>query len=165
MRAACLFAALPLLSLLAGCGFTPMYANPHTVAGLSAIEVQEPKGRLGRLLHEDLDDALGRDKAAKAAYRLELAVDQTRGARGLSLQDVSRYYDVALAVHYTLRSTADGKVVDSGDVSSQVSYDDSGRPYADIQADQDAQERLAADAARRIQVRLGAWFAHQTPTP
>lgn len=146
-------------ALLGGCGFTPMYANPRAVAGLAGVEVIEPKGRLGHLLHEDLDDALGRDKGAAPAYRLELAVDQTRGARGLTLQDVSRYYDVGVTVRYTLRAVADGKVVDTGEVSTQVSYDDSGQAYADIMAAQDAQARAASDAARRIQLRLAAYMA------
>ncbi|HWF01629.1 MAG TPA: LPS assembly lipoprotein LptE [Caulobacteraceae bacterium] len=157
LRPALIGAAL----LLTGCGFTPMYANPHTVAGLAGIEVVEPHGRFGHLLHEDLDDALGRDKSAQPAYRLELVVDQTRGARGLTREDVSRYYDVGVTVRYVLRATADGKTLDSGEISTQVSYDDSGQAYADIMAAQDAQARAASDAARRIQLKLASYMARQ----
>lgn len=166
MRQATIPAALLLLgAALTGCGFTPLYANPHTVAGLGSIEVIEPQGRLGHLLHEDLDDALGRQKGEAPAWRLELALTQTRGPRGLSLQDVSRYYDVRLTVQYTLRSTATGTVAASGEVSTQVSYDDSGAAYADIAAAQDAQGRVAVDAARRIQLKLAAWMSRPTTTP
>ena len=166
MRQVLVIAGLVLLGAgLSGCGFTPLYANPRTVAGLGSIEVVEPQGRLGHLLHEDLDDAFGRQKGEPPAWRLELALTQTRGPRGLSLQDVSRYYDVGLTVQYTLRSTATGKVAASGAVSTQVSYDDSGASYADIAAAQDAQGRVAADAARRIQLKLAAWMSRAPSNP
>ena len=166
MRRLLLTAGLLLLGGgLTGCGFTPLYANPRTAAGLGSIEVVEPQGRLGHLLREDLDDAFGRQKGEAPAWRLELALSESRGPRGLTREDVSRYYDVGLTVQYTLRSMATGKVAATGAVSSQVSYDDSGAPYADIAAARDAQGRVAADAARRIQLKLAAWMARPTANP
>jgi LPS-assembly lipoprotein len=159
-----LIAALSLALAGAGltaCGFTPLYATPGVSSGLTAIEVQAPHGRVGYLLREDLDDALGHDKDAKPAYRLEIVLVQTRGPRGLTLTDVAEYYDLGVTVQYALVSADTGKVVKRGQVTSQVSYDDSGAPYADISAGQDAQSRIASDAARRIQIQLAAWMAHQ----
>jgi LPS-assembly lipoprotein len=157
-------AALALLApSMAGCGFTPMYATPGVSRGLAGIEVAAPHGRVGYLLREDLDDALGRDKGAPAAYRLDLVLVQSRGPRGLTLSDVAEYYDVGLTVQYKLTSLATGKAVYAGKVSSQVSYDDSGQAYADISAAQDAQSRIASDVARRIQVELAAWMTRQAP--
>jgi LPS-assembly lipoprotein len=153
-----------LAPLLGACGFTPLYATPGLSKGLAAIEVQVPQGRVGYLLREDLDDALGHDKDAQPAYRLQLALVQTRGPRGLTLTDVAEYYDLGVTVQYTLVSTDSGKVVTKGQVTSQVSYDDSGQAYADIAAGQDAQTRIASDAARRIQIQLAAWLARQTPS-
>ena len=148
---------------LAGCGFTPLYAKPQVTQGLSRINVVSPSGRVGFLLGEDLDDDLGRDKDAEPAYRLEMTLKQTRGQRGLTLSDVADYYDVGLSVHFSLVAAGTGKVVYSGDVASQVSYDDSGQAYADIAAAQDADARAAADAAQRIQIKLAAWLVRQPP--
>ncbi|HEX4742199.1 MAG TPA: LPS assembly lipoprotein LptE [Caulobacteraceae bacterium] len=148
---------------LAGCGFTPMYATPGVSAGLASIDVTAPHGRLGYLLREDLDDALGRDKSAPPAYRLELTMVQSRGPRGLNIADVADYYDLGLTVQYRLVSIVTGKVAASGAVTSQVSYDDTGQAYADIAAAQDAQGRVASDAAQRIQIQLASWMHRQAP--
>jgi LPS-assembly lipoprotein len=148
---------------LGGCGFTPLYGSPGAVQGLSRIAVTAPPGRVGYLIRENLDDALGRDKTAPAAYRLEMTLAETRGPRGLTRTDVADYYDVGLTVHYSLIAIETGKVVSTGSVASQVSYDDSGQAYADIAAAQDADSRIAADAARRIEIKIAAWMARQTP--
>jgi LPS-assembly lipoprotein len=148
---------------LAGCGFTPLYGAPRVTEGLSRIAVTAPPGRVGYLLREDLDDVLGRDKAAPVAYRLEMTLAETRGPRGLTRTDVADYYDVGLTVQYSLVVIGTGKVVSTGSVASQVSYDDSGQAYADIAAAQDADARIAADAARRIEIKIAAWMARQPP--
>lgn len=145
---------------LGGCGFTPLYATPGVSSGLANIQVAAPQGRGGYLLREDLDDALGHDKAQTPAWRLDYTLVQTRSPRGLNLADVADRYEVGLTVNYTLTSLATGKIVHTGQVVSQVSYDAATAPYAGITARQDAQERAASDAARRIQVQLAAWMAH-----
>ncbi|MBV8684772.1 MAG: hypothetical protein JO111_17995 [Caulobacteraceae bacterium] len=138
-----------------------MYATPGVSSGLASIDVDAPRGRLGYLLREDLDDALGRDKSAPPSYRLELTLVQSRGPRGLNRSDVAEYYDLGMTVQYRLISIATGKVAASGAVTTQVSYDDSGQAYADIAAAQDAQNRVASDAAQRIQVQLASWMHRQ----
>lgn len=154
-------AGLSFATALGGCGFTPLYATPGVSSGLATIDVNAPRGRLGYLLREDLDDALGRDKSAPPAYRLELTLVQSRGPRGLNINDVAEYYDLGLTVQYRLVSIATGKVAASGAVTSQVSYDDTGQAYADIAAAQDAQSRVANDAAQRIQMQLASWIHRQ----
>jgi LPS-assembly lipoprotein len=144
-----------------GCGFTPLYASPGVASGLPAIHVVPPEGRIGYLLREDLDDALAHDKSAPEAWRLEMTLVQTRDPRGLDINDVAERYDVGLTVKYTLTSIATGKVAHVGQVSTQVFYDEANAPYAGIAARQDAQERVASDAARRIQLDLAAWLARQ----
>jgi LPS-assembly lipoprotein len=148
-----------LASGLGGCGFTPLYATPGTASGLQSIAVVAPRGRVAYLLREDLDDALAHDKTAPPAWRLDLTVTQTRDPRGLTINNVAERYDVGLTVSYTLTAIATGKVVDTGQVTSQVSYDEASAPYAGIAARQDAQERAAYDAARRIQIKLATWMA------
>jgi LPS-assembly lipoprotein len=156
--------ALGLAPALGGCGFTPLYASPTARSELPAIQVVAPEGRVAYLLREDLDDVLGHDKTAPAVWRLDFTLVQTRDPRGLNLNDVAERYVVGVTVSYTLTSVATGKVAHSGQVSTEVFYDATDAPYAGIAARQNSQERVASDAARRIQIDLAAWMA-QHPVP
>lgn len=146
---------------LSGCGFTPLYATPGLSSGLSSVEVVAPQGRVAFLMREDLDDALGHDKTAAPQWRLNLIVNQNRDPRGLRLDDVAERYALTVTVDYTLTSIATGETLHSGQVTTQVSYDAADAPYAGIAARQNTQEKVASDAARRIQVDLAAWLAHR----
>ena len=90
-----------------------------------------------------------------------LNVDQSRDPRGLRVDNVAERYVITVTVDYTLTDTATGKISHKGQVTSQVSYDAADAPYAGIAARQDAQERAASDAARRIQVELASWMARR----
>ena len=165
MASRTLLATWPLAALtlaatsLGGCGFTPLYATPGVSPDLAAIDVVAPQGRVGFLLREDLDDALGHDKTAAPAWRLDMTVTQTRDPRGLSVTDVAERYVLGVGVKYSLTEIATGKVAHSGQVASHVSYDAADAPYAGIAARQDSQDRAASDAARQIQLDLAAWMA------
>ncbi len=74
---------------LAGCGFTPLYATPGVSPGLAAIEISAPKGRVGYLLREDLDDALAHNKDAAPRWRLDMEIVSARDPRGLRRDDVA----------------------------------------------------------------------------
>ncbi len=162
MKSARVLAAVALSTVAlgaAGCGFTPLYATPGVSSGLSSIQVVAPEGRVAYLLREDLDDALAHNKEAPPAYRLDFTVTETRGPRGLTINDVVERYELGITVTYTLTAVATGKIAHSGEVTSQVSYDESTQPYSGIAARQDTQDRAASDAARRIQLDLAAWMA------
>jgi LPS-assembly lipoprotein len=161
LRGKGLIAALVLAAAasLGGCGFTPLYADPGAVGGLTHIQVVAPQGRVGYLLREDLDDALGRAKGEAPKYRLEMVLNQVRQAHGLTANDTAQRYELDLTVIYTLIDISSGKVATTGQVSSDVSYDSTVQPYAGIAARQDTQNRLASDAAQKIQVQIAAWLA------
>jgi LPS-assembly lipoprotein len=152
-------AALALPAALGGCGFTPLYAEQGAAAGLSHIDVVAPDGRVGYLLREDLDDDLGLSKGDKPLYRLEMVFDQTRQAHGLTANATAQRYELDLKVTYTLTDLATGQIAHRGEVISFISYDSANQPYAGIAARQDTQNRLAADAAQKIQTELAAWMA------
>jgi LPS-assembly lipoprotein len=144
---------------LAACGFTPLYATPGVAPGLSAIDVVAPKGRVGELLREELDDALARRVGTPPAYRLELAYSTSRTGRGRREDAVVSRYEYGLGVDYRLVDAATGAAMKSGHVDSEVTYDSEDQPYAGIAAQQDAEARAAADAAHRIQLELASWLA------
>jgi LPS-assembly lipoprotein len=148
---------------LGGCGFTPLYAQTGLSGGLTHIQVVAPKGRVGYLLREDLDDQLGNAKGEAPRYRLEMVLNQVRQAHGLTANATAQRYELDLTVIYTLIDLSSGKVATTGQVISNVSYDSTVQPYAGIAARQDTQDRLAQDAAQKIEVQIAAWMAGRPP--
>jgi LPS-assembly lipoprotein len=144
---------------LSGCGFAPLYAQPGVVEGLGGISIDAPKGRVGYLLTHDLDDSFGRKLGEAPVYRLELLLTQSRLAHGLTANDTAQRYEMDLKVTYTLVEIASEKAIHTGVVYSTLSYDSVNQPYAGIQARSDVQDRLASDAAQKMETQIAAWLA------
>jgi LPS-assembly lipoprotein len=160
IAAAFAVAALP---LLAGCGFTPLYATTGVTPAMAKIEVITPEGRTGHLLSEDLQDdlAIARGEGETAKYRLVMSLDERRYARGLDYQQVASWYELSLRVSYSLIDIESGKTLTAGVMPVSVSYNDPNDPYAGIVAQQDGQTRVANEAAQRIRIAIAAYFADQ----
>ena len=166
MRGAALAICLALLApALGACGFTPLYATPGVTPAMAAIEVVTPEGRTGHLLSEDLQDDLAVNHDQPARYRLALAVDETRYARGLSTEQLATWYELSVRVSYSLIEVSSGKTLKTGMTPVSVSYDAANDPYAGIVAQQDGQKRAAAEAAQRIRIHIAAYLASQSGTP
>ncbi len=148
---------LMLLSLTS-CGFTPLYAVPGVASGLSTIAISAPQGRSGFLLRQSLGDAFAHDASAPTAYRLALSYNEQKIPRGVRVDSVANRYELVLTVGYIL-TTASGTPAKTGKVQASVTYDSADQPYASIAAEQDGQERAAAEAARQIQIELATWMA------
>ena len=146
---------------LASCGFTPLYATPGVVSGLSSVQVVAPDGRTGYLIREHLDDALAKNRGATPAYRMDLSLAEQRFPRGLRVDNVATRYEYVLTARYNLVHLPSGAAAKSGSVRVQLTYDSADQPYASIAAQQDVADRAAEEAARRIQLELAAWLAAQ----
>lgn len=160
--------ALALVALsMTACGFTPLYATPGVSPGLAAIETIAPTGRAGYLLREQLDDVLARDPGVPAAYRLTLAVKEQRYARGVRVDNIANRYELRMSVQWRLADAKTGAEIRKGSSEAAVTYDSADQPYAAIAAQNDGQERAAAEVARKIQLDLAAWLAGKAkgPTP
>lgn len=144
---------------LSGCGFRPLYAQPGVVSNLTAVDVVAPEGRAGFLLRQRLDDTLARNHDAAPAYRMNLTVRETRYPRGVRIDNVATRYEYVLTAGYTLSRLPNGEVAHKGVVRVELTYDSADQPYAAIAAHQDAEERAAQEAARRIGIELAAWLA------
>lgn len=153
--------ALAACLVLAGCGFTPLYATPDLGAGLAAVEVTTPEGRAGALLREQLDDALGRRASLAPAYRLDVALSELRYPRGVRVDNVATRYEYVLTAAYTLSAATPGEPLKTGKVRVELTYDSADQPYASVIAQQDAQARAAQEAARRIHLEVAAFLAGQ----
>lgn len=157
------FLALALVSSLAlsGCGgFQPLYAQPDVVRNLGAIQVQAPNGRTGYLIRQHLDDAFAKNHSATPAYTMALSLGEARYPRGVRIDNVATRYEYVLTASYALRDAKSGALAKQGQVRVELTYDSADQPYASIAAQQDAQDRAADEAARRIEMELAAWLAN-----
>jgi LPS-assembly lipoprotein len=145
--------------VLAGCGFTPLYAQPGVTPGLAAIETVAPEGRAGYLLREALDDALARDARVPASYRLQIELKQTRTPRGRRVDSAASRYEMVLLADWKLLDARSGDVAFQGQTSTEVTFDRADQPYASIAGHQDAEQRAANELARKIQLQLADWMA------
>ena len=160
MRARLLAVTLLMLTpVLAGCGFTPLYAAPGVSPGLSSVESVAPDGRTGFLLRQALDDVLARNEALPPAYRLTLDLRETRTPRGRRVDATASRYELQLVADWKLTSIATGAVALEGSSSTEVTFDRADQPYSGIVANQDAQSRAASELARMIQLQLADWMA------
>ena len=150
--------ALAALGLSACAGFQPLYGE-QTVSRLAGIDVIAPEGRTGYLIRQHLDDTLAKGRSAPA-YTMELSLGEARYPRGVRIDNVATRYEYVLVADYVLRSAPSGAEAKRGRVRVELTYDSADQPYASISAQQDAQDRAAHEAARRIQLELAAWFAN-----
>ena len=145
--------------VLSGCGFAPLYGQPGVASNLAAVDVVAPDGRTGFLIREHLDDALGKNRGVAPTYRMNLSVQETRYPRGVRIDNVATRYEYVLIANYELNSLPSGALAKRGRVRVELTYDSADQPYSAIAAQQDAQDRAAQEAARRIQLELAAWLA------
>ncbi|WP_269515143.1 LPS assembly lipoprotein LptE [Brevundimonas subvibrioides] len=139
--------------LLAGCGFTPLYGTTGASGSLSRITVTTQDDRLGYRLREQLEDALGRDRATAPLYRLETTVEQSRRPLGRRIDDTATRYQLTVRGTWTLTPTSGGTPL-SGSQTVTTTYAAADQPYAAIAAQQDGEDRAAAELARMIRLDL-----------
>jgi LPS-assembly lipoprotein len=144
---------------LAACGFTPLYAEQGVAPGLSRVEVVAPEGRTSYLLRERLDDQLAHDRGASPAYRLTYDLDEVRIPRGLGPDNAASRYELNVKVDWRLTDAVNGGQLRQGRTEVLITYGAADAPYAGIAAQENGQERAAAEAARRIRLELAQYFA------
>ena len=136
---------------LAGCGFTPLYGEAGVGSSLSRIAVTTQDDRLGYRLREQLEDALGRDAARPPLWRLQTTVEQSRRPLGRRIDDTATRYELTVRGAWTL-TPVDGGSPLSGTETVTTTYAAADQPYAAIAAQQDGEERAAAELARLIRL-------------
>ena len=137
--------------LLAGCGFTPLYGDAGGSPALTRISVTTQDDRLGYRLREQLEDALGWDQGAQPLYRLTTVTEQSRRPLGRRIDDTATRYELTVRTTWTLTPVAGGAPL-SGTETSTSTYAAADQPYAAIAAQQDGEDRAAAELARLIRL-------------
>jgi LPS-assembly lipoprotein len=167
MRSWRILAVLPLLLLVAACGFRPLYGSgdatsPGVAQDLASVAVAEPRDRLHQLIRNDLLSTIRPAGTSEPdRYRLDI---QAIAAEDKSIEDSSnsrrsRRLTVRITAAFALKDLSGGKTVYKGRTFSNVSYDDVNQSFADMQARTTAVERGAREVALDIRTRLAAHFA------
>lgn len=148
--------ALSLVSLtgLSACGFTPLYGDTAAGTSLSRIAVTTQDDRLGYRVREQLEDALGRDGSQPPLWRLETTIEQSRRPLGRRIDDTATRYELTVKGTWTLTPATGGATPVTGTETVTTTYAAADQPYAAIAAQQDGEERAAAELARLIRLDL-----------
>ena len=158
---------LPLLLLVAACGFRPLYgsgdsASPGVAQDLASVSIAEPVSRLDQLIRNDLVSTMRpAGSTAPDRYRLDI-VAKTSEDKIIEDSTNSRRVHratVRVTASFALKDLEGGKTVYQGRTFSNVSYDDVNQSFADLQARTNALERGAHEVALDIRTRLAAHFA------
>jgi LPS-assembly lipoprotein len=159
---------LPLLLLLAACGFRPLYgtgdtASPGVAQDLASVAIAEPTNRLSQLIRNDLLSAIRPAGTGEPdRYRLDIESSATEDKSIEDSSDSRRSHrsTVRVMAAFALKDlSGGGKTVYQGRTFSNVSYDDVDQSFADMQARDTALERGAHEIALDIRTRLAAHFA------
>ena len=147
---------------IGGCNYRPLYGNSSenrgVVGELASISIPEADSRLGQIIRNDLLSAMRpAGTESEDRYRLDLKLSKSRSAVIDKKQPNETRNSVNVAVDFVLLDG--GKEVYSGKTFSQVSYDVVRQPFADMQAENDATERVAHELSADIKTRLAAYFA------
>lgn len=134
-------------SLLAACGFEPVYGPGGTAQTLSGrIEVLPPADEEGRALSRRLEDRLGLPEAPDLTLAADIFISEEE-LGVLPDGSISRY-NVVGRVDWSL--TRDGETVLSGSEQSFTAYSATSTTVATIIAQRNARERLMILLADRI---------------
>ena len=137
--------------LLSACGFTPMYGTAGGSPMLSRIAVTAQDDRLGYRLREQLEDALGWNRGAQPLYRLTTVTEQSRRPLGRRIDDTATRYELTVRTVWTLTPVS-GAAPLTGSETSTSTYAAADQPYGAIAAQQDGEDRAAAELARLIRL-------------
>ena len=139
------------VAVLAGCGFTPLYGTAAGSPALSRIAVQTQDDRLGYRLREQLEDSLGWDRGTTPLYRLQTQIEQSRRPLGRRIDDTATRYELTVKAAWVLTPVAGGLPL-SGVETAILTYAAADQPYAAIAAQQDGEDRAAAELSRLIRI-------------
>jgi LPS-assembly lipoprotein len=163
-----LLIVLPLLLLVAACGFRPLYgssgdaASPGVAQDLASVSISEPTTRLSQLIRNDLLSSMrpaGTGETDRYRLDIDASTSEEKSIEDSSNSRRSRRATVRVMASFALKDLNGGKTVYQGRTFSNVSYDDVSQSFADQQARGTAMERGAREIALDIRTRLAAHFA------
>jgi LPS-assembly lipoprotein len=161
-RAVLVLAAL----CLPACGLRPLYAGGSgsgVASTLRSVTVGPVAGQSGWLVRNKLIDRLGGNGADRAAYRLDVTLDDNITTFGLRSDRAATQERRTLRARYQLVDVRNGSVVLDATAGSDFGIDIVSSEYATVAAEQTALEQLADTVADQIVARLALYASRTAP--
>lgn len=162
MRTALRLLALSCFALLSACGFAPLYAQQGLTMNLSQIALEVPQTRTGYFLEQNLSNNLGNQAQTGKIYNLKVVMVENHYSIGYRVDDTSTRSELTNSVAYVLTDIRTGETLTQGAFTETVTYNTSTSPFTGIVSQQDAQKRIAASVAQKLQTALALYF-HDAP--
>jgi len=142
-------------SVLAGCGFTPVYKDGSAASGLwGKIDIKPGKGREYFEMRERFVERFG--VAENSRYILTFTfVAISEGLAVSKTAEITRYNFDGVS-NFKIADAASGAVLLSGTVKSSTAYSATAKTYPTRVAEQDARSRLAQALADQIATRISS---------
>ena len=156
---------LALAAGLAGCGWTPLYADRETgpaAAELQAIRVAPIAERIGQKLAWGLRAALNPTGiATPQRYLLRVTLQVTRADLGVLTQGLGTRGRLEVYANYALNEIRSGASLLTGTSHVAESFDILANEYSNLVAEEDARTRAAEEVRRDIMDRLIVFMQHR----
>ena len=160
-----LIASAPILgaALLAGCGFSPMYARDSSaVAVLASIAVEPIEERIGQILRNELIDRLTpRGEPPSPRYRLLVTISRSRAALAIQSDTSITRYNLRLSVTFRLLDATTGDELYRDTTVAIGGYNAVQSDFATLVAEQDSTRRAARKAGEDIHTLLRVYFSRE----
>jgi LPS-assembly lipoprotein len=150
--------SLALPTLLAACGWEPLYSDAQTETGsadLRAIEVARIPERVGQQLEMALRNSFNPSGTeTKRAYRLVITLTRAFQDLGIQSQGLGTRGEVQLYANYQLVEIATGKALSTGTIHASDSFDIQANGYSTVVAQNDASVRDVEEIRRELVARM-----------
>jgi LPS-assembly lipoprotein len=156
---------LPLLALLGGCGFHPLYGESAQASyepELATIRVMPIPDRIGQQLAMSLRDALNPSgEPVPQRYNLSIALVTSEADLGIQRDASATRGRVDVYATFQLSDSRTGKPVYHGRTQTTSAYNIVNDAFAAEMADEDARSRTVRDLTDEIRLRLSLFLRDQ----
>jgi LPS-assembly lipoprotein len=160
------------LSLLAGCGFKPVYGvnsagkSPSAVQQFASIEIPLLPDRVGQQMRNMLIDALHPNGATgDYHYRLAIGIKEAVVSLGLQQNSTSTRGQVRLTIRYSLIDTENRKVVLSETLRTSTGYNILINQFSSVLSQDDAEAQGLQQIADDMTLHLALYFTTLDQNP
>ncbi len=153
-------------TLLAGCGFQPLYGDKdYGAAGgqdLATVKVNTIPDRNGQILHNFLLDRINpHGRPGSPLYSLDIQLTEQKSNVGIIKDSTATLGQLANSANYTLYDLRKKSPVHSGRSRSFTSYQIVQSQFATLAAEKDARERTLRELAEDITTKVAVFLASQ----
>ena len=154
------------LSLLAACGFSPMYGISQQEAHgeLSKIIIPAMRGSEAAYLRAEIEKAFNPSGQRNVTPEYTLQLTLSKGKEPLVIRPdgtISRY-NIALVADYSLERLRDGSVMTRGTLHRTVSFNMVDSDFSSFVSERDVTERGLSELAESFRLTLNSWFANNS---